>query len=79
MQGYDITTCFPGSRLEQAYLILAEPERQVRHAIAEANGFVMEDGPLLPGGMMIVFGDDDGQHQEPVVFQGYSPRWPTSD
>lgn len=79
MQGYDVTTCFPGSRIEQAYLILAEPERQVRHAIADANGFVMDGGPLLPGSMMIVFDDDDGRQSGPVVFQGYSPRWPASD
>lgn len=79
MQGYDVTTHFPGSRLEQAYLILAETERHMRHAIAEANGFVLDSGPLLPGGMMIAFDDRDGPHQGRVVFQGYSPRWPSSD
>ena len=78
MQGYGANTHFPGSRLEQAYLILAEPEKQLRRAIAEANGFALGDIPLLPGGMMIVF-DDDGRQSEPRVFQGYSPRWSTSD
>lgn len=78
MQGYDVATYFPGSRLEQAYLILAEPERQVRQAIAEANGFVLGNGPLLPGGMMIILNEDDGRQSGSVVFQGYKLRWPTS-
>ncbi|MBI2240938.1 MAG: hypothetical protein HYU59_09075 [Magnetospirillum gryphiswaldense] len=78
MQGYGANTHFPGSRLEQAYLILAEPEKQLRRAVAEANGFALGDIPLLPSGMMIVL-DDDGRQSEPRVFQGYSPRWSTSD
>lgn len=59
MQGYDLSTYFPGSRIEQAYLILAETERQMRKAIAEANGFKLSDKPMLPGGMMIAFDDRD--------------------
>lgn len=79
IQGYDVATYFPGSRLEQAYLILAETERQLRHAIAEANGFLLGDGPLLPGGMMIVLDNDNGRQYEPVMFQGYSPRSSSPD
>jgi hypothetical protein len=58
MQGYDSVASFPGARLEQAYLILAEPERCVRRAIAEANGFSLPEGPLLPGGMVLMFDQD---------------------
>jgi len=58
MQGYDLDTHFPGSRIEQAFLIIAEPERQLRDVIAEANGFVLDGRPMLPGGMMLVFDDD---------------------
>jgi len=79
MQGYDVSACFPGSRLEQAYLTLAETEWQVRRALAKANGFDLDSGPLLPGGMMIVFDNDHGRPQQSVVVQGYSPRWQTSD
>ncbi|MFN4009860.1 MAG: HNH endonuclease [Pannonibacter sp.] len=79
MQGYDLNTYFPGSRLEQAYLILAEPELQMRQAIAEANGFKLSDSPLLPGGMVIVFDNDDGKEANPLVFQGYSPRSKAAD
>jgi hypothetical protein len=58
MQGYDQPASFPGARLEQAYLMLAEPERNVRQAIGEANGFNLPNGPLLPGGMVLMFETD---------------------
>lgn len=58
MQGYDPETYFPGSRIEQAYLILAECELSVRFAIAAANGVLMNDQPLLPGGMHVVLEDE---------------------
>lgn len=74
MQGYDLSAYFPGSRLEQAYLILAEPEFPMRQAIAEANGFRLGGSPMLPGGMMIVFEGDDCRKSDAFIFQGYSPR-----
>jgi hypothetical protein len=74
MLGYDSSACFPGSRLEQAYLILAEPESQMRHAIADANGFRLSGDPLLPGGLMIVINEDVGRQPSMVVLQGYSRR-----
>ena len=74
MQGYGLSAYFLGSRLEQAYLILAEPELQMRQAIAEANGFKLDGSPRLPGGMMIVFDGNDGQQSDAVIFQDYSPR-----
>lgn len=74
MQGYDHAAHFPGSRIEQAYLILAEPERQMRHAISETNGFTLGEQPLLPGGMMFVLEDEDAPESGPVEFQGYSSR-----
>jgi len=73
MQGYEHSTDFPGTRLEQAYLILAEPERHVRNAIAEANGFTFGDQPQLPGGFVLFWGDG----QEPgdrAVIRRYRPR-----
>lgn len=73
MQGYDASTAFPGSRLEQAYLILAEPERPLRNAIAEANGFTLGDEPLLPGGA-VVFCGNDRQPVERSFFKRYRPR-----
>jgi hypothetical protein len=74
MQGYHPQTLFPGSPIEQAYLILAEPERQVRLAIAEANGFVIDDHPLLPGGKMLAVGCHDSQQTDRMVIRCYMPR-----
>ncbi len=55
MQGYDPATYFPGSRIEQAYLILAECELDMRRDMAAANGMPMTDQPLLPGGLNLVW------------------------
>jgi hypothetical protein len=74
MQGYDSTTFFPGSRIEQAYLILAECELNMRRAMAEANGVPMTDQPLLPGGLFLVLADDGGRPSESVIVQTYVPR-----
>lgn len=79
MQGYDLSTHFPGSRLEQAYLILAEPELQLRQAIAHANGFELGGGPLLPSGIIMISGSDVNQRAGRSVFQAYFPRSKTSD
>ncbi|ADP70736.1 HNH nuclease [Rhodomicrobium vannielii ATCC 17100] len=79
MQGYEVDTYFPGSRLEQAYLILAVSERQVLRAIAEANGFVLDERPLLPGGAMEVLNDEGGLGSGCIVCQKYSPRFPAPD
>src|SRR5262249_39894 len=54
MQGYHPSTYFPGSRIEQAYLILAEGEVGVRSALAHANDLPMPDQPLLPGGVYLI-------------------------
>jgi len=75
MQGYDVETQFPGARVEQAYLILAECERSERVALTEANGFPPPDRPLLPGGMYLVFSEQHGQPRTSVVVQTYAPRW----
>ncbi len=74
MQGYDPATFFPGSRIEQAYLILAEGELEMRRAIAEANGVPMTDQPLLPGGLYLVLPETCGEPQKCIVVQTYVPR-----
>jgi hypothetical protein len=74
MQGYAPETYFPGSRIEQAYLILAECELNTRRAILEANGFPMIDQPILPGGMYLVLPEKDGKPRESIIVQTYVPR-----
>ena len=74
MQGYDGTK-FPGAPIEQAYLILAECEHEMRRSILEANDAPMPDRPLLPGGMYLVLSEQDGQPRRSVVVQNYVPRW----
>jgi len=74
MQGYSPATFFPGTRLEQAYLILAETERNIGLAIAKANGFTLPDQPLLPGGMVLVFDGSGGLPTRQLVVRGYTPR-----
>jgi hypothetical protein len=74
MQGYDPTTYFPGSRVEQAYLILAELELGMRRAMAEANGVPMIDEPLLPGGLFLVRTGESGQPGETIIVRNYVPR-----
>jgi hypothetical protein len=74
MQGYDVTTYFPGSRIEQAYLILAEGELSMRRALAAANGVPMTDQPLLPGGLYLVMTEGCGQPNKSILFQSYVRR-----
>jgi hypothetical protein len=74
MQGYD-GTIFPGARIEQAYLILAECEHGIRRSMLEANDAPMPDRPLLPGGMYLVFSEQNGQPRKNVVIQNYQLRW----
>jgi hypothetical protein len=74
MQGYDPATYFPGSRIEQAYLILAEGEFGKRRAIAEANGMPVTNKPLLPGGLYLVLTDKSGQPKESIIVQTYVAR-----
>jgi hypothetical protein len=74
MQGYDPSTFFPGSRVEQAYLILAEGELGMRRAIAAANDVPMTDQPILPGGFYLVVPAKEGQPQKGIVIQTYVPR-----
>lgn len=78
MQGYDPATCFPGSRIEQAYLILAEGETSMRRALADANGVPMTYQPLLPGGLCLVLTDDGGRPSKDTPIQTYAPRSKTS-
>ncbi|WLA83229.1 HNH endonuclease [Bradyrhizobium elkanii] len=78
MQGYDPATYFPGSRIEQPYLILAECELGMRRAIAGADGLPMTDQPLLPGGLYLVFPEKPGEPRKTMVVRTYRPR-STSD
>lgn len=75
MQGYDPETYFPGARIEQAYLILAECEQGVRRSMIEADDFPAPDRPLLPGGMYMVLPEEDGQLRQSLIVQTYVPRW----
>lgn len=70
MQGYKPDASFPGARLEQAYLILAEPELNVRNAILEANGIAIGDQPMLPGGLVLSFGSAG----KTTIIRNYLPR-----
>lgn len=74
MQGYEWAS-FPGARIEQAYLILAECEYGVRKSMVETEGAPAPDRPLLPGGMYLVFPRQEGQPHKAVVIQNYVPRW----
>ncbi|MGH6846826.1 MAG: hypothetical protein ACREC0_05145 [Methylocella sp.] len=74
MQGYDPATYFPGSRVEQPYLILAEGELGMRRAMAKADGVPMTDQPLLPGGLYLVFPESAGQPRKSIIVQTYVPR-----
>lgn len=74
MQGFDSTTHFPGSRIEQAYLVLAECELETRRALAEANGMPLIDQPLLPGGLYLVQKGDNGQPSKSIIIRTYVPR-----
>ena len=69
MQGYDPTTYFPGSRIEQAYLISAEGDLGMRRAMAEANGVPMANQPLLPCGLYLVRPESAGRPRESIIVQ----------
>ena len=75
MQGFDTGTYFPGARVEQAYLILAECELATRRALAEANGVTFVSEPLLPGGYYLGLVGQHGQPGRSVVIRTYIPRW----
>ncbi len=77
MQGYAPETFFPGARVEQAYLVLAEAEFSTRRAMLEADDMPAPDRPLLPGGMYLVFAAQNDQPRESIVIQNYVPRWKT--
>lgn len=74
MQGYDWAD-FPGARIEQAYLILAECEYGIRKSMATTEEVPVPNRPLLPGGMYLVFPERQGQQRECIVVQTYVPRW----
>lgn len=73
MQGYTPETRFPGARIEQAFLILAETELPMRQAIAKANGITLPDQPLLPGGMYLILEGEDGREKQ-ISIQTYRQR-----
>jgi hypothetical protein len=75
MQGYPTDTYFPGARVEQAYLILAECELGIRQSTVELDGMPMPDKPLLPGGLFLVFPETDGKPRRSLLIQTYVPRW----
>lgn len=74
MQGYGPSVVFPGSRIEQAYLILAECELELRRAIAAADGITISDEPLLPGGLFMIVADAAGAPLRRVLVRTYVPR-----
>lgn len=53
MHGYSANSQFPGSSLQQAFMILATCEKQTRDALLAANGFSVGAEPILPGTMQI--------------------------
>lgn len=75
MQGFDPATHFPGARVEQAYLILAECELGTRKAMAEESGVRFIGDPLLPGGYYLGLADQQGRPGRSVVIRTYIPRW----
>lgn len=74
MQGFDPVTQFPGGRVEQAYLILAECEVGTRRAMAEASGVPFVGEPLLPGGCYLGLAGQHGRPGRSVVIRTYVPR-----
>ncbi|MEN5084013.1 hypothetical protein ABE438_16150 [Bosea sp. TWI1241] len=57
-QGFDWSTPFPGSRIEQAYLIWRQSPKGITDAILAANGFPnLSLRPPLRGGALIISGD----------------------
>ncbi len=73
IQGFHPDTFFPGARIEQAYLILAECEPDLRRAVAESNGLLHPRVSLFPSGMHIVLLDDDRRTTKKTV-RTYVPR-----
>lgn len=69
LQRFEPAAIFPGSRVEQAYLIWAQSSLQRRNAIAEANGFPMTSEPILPGGAYIVFEAENREATESLVIE----------
>lgn len=57
-QGFDSETVFPGTRLEQAYLIWRQCPRHTLNAVARTLGFEIPASPMLLGQAVLVFGDD---------------------
>lgn len=74
MQGYGPQTYFPGSRIEQAFLILAEGEFATRRALLRENGIPPPDRPLLPGGLYLVTSATPEHPQQHIVIQTYKAR-----
>lgn len=75
MQGFGDDVHFPGSRLEQAFLIIAETERPVLEAFFRESGVTLGDTPLLPGGVMLIVENEDGS-RSPVIVRNYRCRTP---
>ena len=73
LQEFDPATSFPGSRVQQAYLIWAQCSLGVRKVLAEANGFPMTELPILPGEAYVVFDGTDGRPAESTILR--NPHW----
>jgi hypothetical protein len=73
LQEFESSTPFPGSRVQQAYLIWAQCTLSMRKSIAGANGFSMTSEPILPGEADIVFEDENRQPNASTIFK--NPRW----
>jgi len=74
IQGIEPSSEFPGGRVEQAYLILAESECATRRAIAEMVGTHLINQPFLPGGVYIETSQKGTQHGHAILMQSYHPR-----
>ncbi len=59
-QGFGINTVFPGTRIEQAFLIWRQPPQQVMQALMRANGFNPPDQFIHTEGLSALYALDDG-------------------
>jgi hypothetical protein len=73
LQQFGPATQFPGSRVQQAYLIWAQCSLGLRKDLAEVNGFPMTSQPILPGEAYIVFEDEHGRPAGSTIVK--NPRW----
>jgi hypothetical protein len=53
LQGFEPMTCFPGNRLEQAFLIWKQTPRHLRDALLRANGITVPDNFIQLGNITV--------------------------